>query len=606
MEIKPIKAVGNRQLACLILFGITLCFASVNLLETDTLNCLKDMKSTGDLLATVPGAFHRYLFFLAISFVSGISIIWLDSDLRKLTKLNVILIASVLGLCLSWIAVSRVLQFPLCGDDSYIDFRYVRNWVQGVSFDYNPGERVIGFTSHLHLFILYIGKLIFTNASIDLIAQMLNVLFQFLNLGLLYFFLKDLMHKHAQVLAGIFAYAFDPFGIHQTMFGKETHILVCFLILSIWAMHRKRYHWLAWLSTLMPFIRPEAIVWWVITLAWSIKEKRREAIKFYIGPLAFVAFVLSAIYIYFETVIPHGMIGKFKMYYPNPLGLMFARVFRTIGTSIFLPRYFLSDNLYLPYQSIFFFSSIACGFITILLSLKVFKNSVIKWYLFAVIGFLFVYGVRNPVSFSWYHCWYLLLPVFLLAVIIPNLISFVRDSSKNRAKRVLAASALTYLIAIQLLQQVVIPVPNLTSFAFRLDSEFHRVAQLGRAYRKIASYPGFATATLGAPEIGYLGYIHQGKILDFCGLVSPEIVKVGPLPLSFRDKEQREVFEINPVSVEKFRPDYIITLEIFARELVKDKFFKKNYREIAWLENNWFQSKGINVYKLIEKTGKTK
>ena len=598
MEIDQIKAVDNRHIAFLILSGITLCFASVNLLETGTINQLNGYQFLEEVVRTVPDAFNRYSLFLPVSLIAGTATIWIDRDFPGLSKQKAIVVALVLGISLSWIVLSRVLQFPICGDDSYIDFRYVRNWVDGVGFDYNPGERVIGFTSHIHLLLLYLAKLVFFGISIDVISQMMNVFFEILNVSLLYFFLKDIFKKHSAALAGVFAYAFDPFGIQQTVFGKEAHILECFMILCIWAMHRKRYHAAAWLSSLMPFIRPEAVLWWGITLIWSIKEKKGEAIKIYLAPLALVALIVTAMYLYFGTVVPHGMIAKFKMFYPNLPFLTLSLVLRGIGTSIFIPRYFTAQTDQLPYLTVLFFPSLLCAVVTLLVSFKMFGKSVLRWYIFAVCAFVLVFGIKNEIFFIWYHSWFFLLPVLILAVMMPSLLQIMQDSSKTTTKRVLAGSAFAYLIFVQLIQQIALPVPNLTSFAFRLEPEFHRIAQFGRAYKIIQSYPGYESAAIGTMEVGYLGFLHKGKILDFCGLVSPEVVKIGPPPLSCQDEKAGEILEINPAAVKKFQPDYLITLEAFGRELLKDPYFQKNYREIVWLENNYLKSRGIFVYKL--------
>lgn len=601
LENKQIKDLDNRLIAILTLLGITLCFASVNLLEADTINHLKEVAKVGDLVSTVPGAFQRYLLFLIFSLVAGVVIVFLDKGVAELSKSKVIFFAIILGVSLSWIALSRVLQFPICGDDTYIDLRYIRNWIDGTSFDYNPGHRVIGFTSHLHLILLYLAKLIFFNVKIDVITQMMNAFFQILNLGILYFFLKDIFEKRSAALAGIFAYAFDTYGIQQTIFGKESHILVFLLILSIWAMHHKRYHVLAILSSLMPFVRPEAIVWWLFTLVWSIRENRRKTFKYYITPLAIVVLVIGLMYSYFGTVVPHGMVAKFKMFYPDMPGFTFTQVMRCIGTGIFIPRYFWMQPEYFKFLSLLFYPSIICAIVTLTLSLKIFRNSILKWYVFAVIFFVLVFSVKNVGSFSWYHCWYFLLPAIFMAAMIPRLFESASDKTSSLLNRGIAAGAIVYLVFVQLAQQIMIPVPNLTSITFRLDPEFHRIVQLGRAYNRISSYPGFQSSTIGAPEIGYLGFIHKGKILDFCGLVSPEVLEFGPPPLTSAYEHERHILEINPRIIEKFQPEYIITLESFGREMAKDSFFKENYKEIAWLENDWAHTKGINVYKLSKK-----
>ena len=76
----------------------------------------------------------------------------------------------MVGFFLYSIILFYSLQFPVCLDDAYIDFRYVYRWLNGLGFDYNQGEAILGFTSHLHLFLLFIVALIFQNQDIALVS----------------------------------------------------------------------------------------------------------------------------------------------------------------------------------------------------------------------------------------------------------------------------------------------------------------------------------------------------------------------------------------------------------------------------------------------------
>src|SRR5687768_17195064 len=52
-------------------------------------------------------------------------------------------------------AMTRVKQFTV--DDSYISFRYARNWARGLGLVYNEGERIEGYTNFLWTIILGVG-----------------------------------------------------------------------------------------------------------------------------------------------------------------------------------------------------------------------------------------------------------------------------------------------------------------------------------------------------------------------------------------------------------------------------------------------------------------
>ena len=57
-------------------------------------------------------------------------------------------LALLVGACV-W-----ALHLGWVGDDAYISFRYVKNFVQGQGLVYNPGERVEGYTNFLWVMLL--------------------------------------------------------------------------------------------------------------------------------------------------------------------------------------------------------------------------------------------------------------------------------------------------------------------------------------------------------------------------------------------------------------------------------------------------------------------
>lgn len=553
-------------------------------------------ESGSNLTGYIDGAFSRYFASLGFALVAGLCLFRFDGGLHEQRRSVVASTALVISFSLAWIALTRVLQFPICGDDSYIDFRYIRNWVNGISFDYNPGEKVIGFTSHIHLILLYFLCSVFRATDVALVSQMTNAVFQIVNAVIIYFFAFDLFSKRSAAAAALFVYALDPYGIQQTIFGKETHILVTFLVLSIWAMHHKKQTAVAWLTSIMPFIRPEAAIWWMVALVWSFRQNRKNLVGAYLFPGLCVLAILLALYLAFGTVIPHGMVGKFKMFYPMPPAFMFLNTVWMIGTGIFLPRFYLD----VPGIAYFLAATIT-GLFTIIVSFKIFKLPALRYYMAAVIVYMVVFGIKNPAPFGWYHCWYSLIPVFFAALVFPWCLENITDSKRSVWKRIVALLSISALLLVQLVQQFTRPEANLTAVTFAWNNEFKRLAQFGEALEVIKKYPGGDKATIGAPEIGYLGYKHSGRILDFCGLLSPEVVRFGRLPDSHQGKG--EVLEINPAIVEALKPEYIITLEAFGRELLKDPYFIGHYEKIATFENTWADSKGLFLYRLKQESG---
>lgn len=582
-----------KLIALLLVFLILAMFSTISLLEHDLSLALARDNVLADIIALLPGAFHRFGVYLTIAFVFGAGTIFMDRNLERTSRTVFLTTAVIVSLCLGWLVTTRVLQFPICGDDSYIDFRYVRNWLSGSSFDYNPGAKVIGFTSHIHLIVLYLTCLISKSTDVALVSQMINVVFQLVNFSIIYFFSLDVFKRRESALAAICLYSLDPYGIQQTVFGKETHILVCFLLLSIWSMFKNRIVASAWLTSIMPFIRPEAVIWWFLVLIFNFKQSKKKALIAYIPPCMLVLLAVLGLYFLFGTVVPHGMVGKFKMFYPMMPGFMFFNTLWMIGTGIILPRFYL-DVPGIAYA----LSAMLFGILTLVFAFRFLKQEPFRWYFVAVLVFMVIFGIKNPAPFGWYHCWYSLIPIFIGAAIVPALIDKLKDNSSSspKLKKVLAGIVLAILVSTQIGQQFTRPRLDMTAFTFAWNNEFRRLIQFGYALDKMKEFPGSQTATIGAPEIGYIGYKHQGDILDFCGLLSPEVVKYGRLPESFQGKG--EVLEINPAIVKDLKPPYIITLEAFGRELLKDDFFVSNYEKVGSWKNEWANSDGIFLYRL--------
>jgi|AGTN01.3.fsa_nt_gi hypothetical protein len=216
-----------------------------------------------ELAAEIPKAFNR--FYLSLVLVAVLATIRQIADERFLieskSRLRLIATGCVMTIALCWAAFTCYLQFPLCGDDSYIDYRYVNNWINGISFDYNPGARVLGFTSVIHVILLAAVAKITGAVDIDLVSQMINAFLQLVDTCLIYFFLADVLKSRALGVIGATIFACEPYQSHQVVFGKEPQICFLILILSMWSIHRKWYQTQAWLSCMLPFVRPEGIVW---------------------------------------------------------------------------------------------------------------------------------------------------------------------------------------------------------------------------------------------------------------------------------------------------------------------------------------------------------
>ena len=102
--------------------------------------------------------------------------------------------------------------------------------------------------------------------------------------------------------------------------------------------------------------------------------------------------------------------------------------------------------------------------------------------------------------------------------------------------------------------------------------------------------------TVALPEIGVFGYaLDRANVIDTVGLVSPEAV---PYLLKERAPGQEFNYAISTEAMTALKPDYLITLEVFARPtLLQSPDFLQAYQLIKTFEASDFGSEGLLVFK---------
>ncbi|MGD9684636.1 MAG: hypothetical protein AB7W16_26020 [Candidatus Obscuribacterales bacterium] len=558
-------------------------FAFLGSLEPSVQASLVGAGIDAEILATIPGSFSRYYVMLAFACAGSMIYLLIESG-RSEGSGSLPARGAIMAILLGFIALVGSLQFPLCGDDSYIDFRYVKNWLTGSGIDYNPGERVLGFTSHLHVLLLAALSLPFREPAVPVIAQLANIVLSMLNCLLLAFYIRDLKGSPAVGLAGAAIYALDPYNSQQIIFGKETQMIVSVLIISLWSLEKRHYHAFAWASCLAPFIRPEGLIWSGICLIKLAMVEKRQAWRYVVAPVLAGLSILAVLFALYGTIVPQGMVGKFSMFYPMPAFSMLGKCLWMAGTGVVLPRLTLND------PGLYGAVSILAGPLCIALLAYLARKQSAFLYIPAVIAYLLIFAFKNPPAFGWYLCWFSLIPVFLASEI------FARAMDYGKAA---VAVFLVLASAILAIQQPVRASGGIESITYQWNPEYHRLLQFDRLLRKVdtAEKSRAKKPVIATPEIGYIGYRYPGPILDLCGLVSPEVIPFGRPDLS--RQSDGEAFEINPAIIASLKPDYVITLELFARELLDDRSFKSSYRLLDTLPNDWGGGKGVLLYEKI-------
>jgi hypothetical protein len=483
----------------------------------------------------------------------------------------------VLQMLVSLILLTRCLQFPIAYDDSYIDYRYVHNLVWHHSFDYNPGLHVMGFTSHLHLFVLSALSALFRCDDIALLSQQLNVLCQCASALLLYGFIRKQLGTSCAVISGLL-FAFDAFMITECAYGKETSIVVLLILLVLIAHEKKNATLYAWANSLLFLARPEGIVWLGTALCTQLWERRKlSTLKTWVIPLAVVSCWIVFLILYFGTVIPHGALAKARIYPRRPpiasaveLGAVVSNFiaplsFRNGGHP--LRQYVAIKALHTPESYVFV---IIAG--VIVLSALLWLGLRFRWlrvYALGAVAVACFFAFTNPSMFTWYYCWFALLPMLMG----PCLISLVARRLKGVVRGLAPVALALYLVSVPIFQSPYV-VPGLPFPVFVWEDHQQRLLSLLQATMWVKSNYGH-DKLLAVLEPGIIGYYYEGPVLDLDGLVSDEMLKYYPLKPGLLPSGV--IINIPVPSIHDLSPVWLIFFDQIGYNLTRDPEFLSRY-----------------------------
>lgn len=615
MKNSAANLVGTRA-ACVISQLLLLAlFLALGMLRSETTGTLQALDLDSINIEAVAGAFSRYYVWLAVSalIVCGFTVFDLPgregsdshdgsgggSGATGQSLRRSLLIYGGLAFFLFYLILTRCLQFPFAVDDSYIDYRYVRSWVDGTGFDYNPGERVMGFTSHLHLALLSLCYLLARPVELPVISQMLNVAIQVGSYFLAFIFMRRAGGGPLIGLAAAAVLALLPYMTQESIGGKESPLVALLCLGTLYAMERKWLSVAAWLAAMVVLARPEGGLFLILVFFWAAlrkdpeeadgeqtsKERLLDALRrFPAGARrALPAFVLPVIALIafagwlfgsFGTIIPHGMIGKAHMFYkPFPLMDM-VLVLRRLGDGCLVPELIMPLDPLFSYAYDFF--RLYGGVLVLLAMLKFFDRGALRFYGIAVLCFWLLFTVANPYLFPWYLCWFALVPPLLVPILLLRIKESLGKGKKGQDRLLVSVAA--YLVVCQVIQQPVRLEPGLASVSFFWSGAYQRLLIYRQAALRARVLDPSCRGALAAPEIGVLGYFYPGPILDLGGLVCDEVMKYGPPPPELR--RTTELFTIIPAVILELRPRFLVTDGFFGEAgLFKLEEFRKAYRK---------------------------
>jgi len=489
--------------------------------------------------------------------------------------------AAATGACVVWVAFVHIVIPVLPYDDAFITYRYAENIASGKGPVYNQGERVFGSSTPVYLAWVTALRLSLPQTPLPELAVRSNALW-LLATGILSYLLV-LRLTGSRLLGALAAVALL---MHRSMLAISTGGMESFLfvglLLAVWlALMSDRAGMAGLLAGVAALTRPEGVVLvpLIFLALWGRKKMLMRAV---IACLAVVAVWVVFATAYYGSPIPNSVLAKSQPLYPIPPGASAAAVLTGLP-GMLIDNYSLART---PLVAGLIWLVWSLGAIATVLDSEARRKR--AWLPAGfTIGVLLLYLIGNPALFLWY--WPHLFVPALLALIV-GLPVFGRwfdlrrvqiDDRRGPFWRPVAMSLLVLVCLASLLKPYWGSPNGMMSTISDVGENAERLRVL--AYRKTAEELNRITdanTRLAAPEIGSLGYYFEGKLLDGCGLISPEAIPFLPVPA-----EQRFNSMIGALSLELVQatePEWIATMPIFANmSLYPSPWFKQNYEVVG-------------------------
>lgn len=385
---------------------------------------------------------------------------------------------------------TRTLMFlaqPFASEDAYIAFRYAANLVAGHGLTFNPGERVMGFTSPLWTLWTAAGLVLHADA-----ARWTQLTAIVADAGTLLIGVPLLVAAVSGAAAWTFAlfFALWPLFAASAVSGLEMNA-VLFLVVAAAALAERRSRWTGLVLGALAISRPEGLLV-AMLVAWRADTRARLVA----GALALVTAL--ALWAYFHTLVPQSVLAKAALY--GTPGPWTGRHWWDWLVPFPMGRYpTSSEGLALMPIGLVFLAALITG------ARRLWASRAHAVATIGVAGGLvwLVYGALG-VAYFW---WYMTLPLAALAwVAAAGLPGVVR----GRLVPALCVAAL--------LGAWIMALPLYLGRARAEYTNFMSVAQHLRAHAR-------AGDSVLLEPIGMIGYGTPVRVLDEVGLVTPEAVR---------------------------------------------------------------------------------
>ena len=458
----------------------------------------------------------------------------------------------------------RVLFFFYTEDDAFITFQYVKNFLNGKGLVYNLGENVLGITNGLYALLLIVFGKIF------------NILSDGISVLLILMIVRKWGETKFWILPSLL-FVVSPPNIGWSASGMETSFYILFLFLSLYCYLDKKFILLGISGGILFLIRPDGgqllFILFLDYLLFDIlkpifrkinNSSKNLSVLLRLHKYAIVSLFVFLIVIFpwlifcytrYGSILPNSIKAKFITYPGTPEGSKFfdpILYFVSPGPKLILTIFFLigiwgskPNRCHRIISAYFLFS---------LLLMATSHIHLFPWYYVPLLPFYYIVASKGIE----------LIIVELEKISSKWRIKMGNKLEKNENRQFMSIPSFLNILIVIIIVLSMVSIHRLYK-NLKINSE-----SLQACHKAIGEWLKENTdedSVVCVGDIGYIGYYSERKILDFMGLVSPEV-------LPFWEKGEPEKI------VNEFKPDYFVVGQYdYFYEVVKDKlWFKENYK----------------------------
>jgi hypothetical protein len=441
--------------------------------------------------------------------------------------------------------------FSYADDDSYIHLRIVKNLLQhGVPY-FNVDERVMSSSSSGWTIVLYLVFRLFGYSE-----QFLPLLHATVLTAAVWVYARlfaQLTHI-SSLLSLLFSAIMVTACCHFASLGcMETTFALTLLGAGAWLYYRSNAAAFL-LLTAAPFFRMELWAAWLLFTMAALLFKRLPVWKMALFALAGATpFVFYNIH-FFGTNVPNTVGAKSIIYQLTYTDTLHAEWLS-----------FIQGNIAGKYVSL----GLVILFLVLMLRKVVQQFQEAENYILTAFGagIALAYVLKKILIFPWY------VPIYTLPLVFGFAVWIVREK-QWRLFSLWALFLAPYLFLFIQAAYAALFEQQQVYKNFKPGARVRQYLAVGAQLKH-----KFPNARLLTSEIGGLGYAFEGKVLDGCGLISPEALKYHPMQVP-QQRSSAKAGAIPLAYVIVKNPELVVSLEAFCEEFARSAFAREHYYRV--------------------------